>query len=160
MKLQKIAPKLKRKNNSLDIAHEKNWTKKFIKFKSGTRKLLIRTGECNQCGECCKTLNITVVRDVTLNQHKSIKELELYLSYRGICLVGEDIKHNQLFYSINIPCQQLGPENACKVHEDPEAKPLLCHRYPIEPDNSEDCSYQFHPSTPLRSVEFDIARTR
>jgi len=116
--------------------------------------LLIRTGEC------CKTLNITVVRDVTLNQHKSIKELELYLSYRGICLVGEDIKRNQLFYSINIPCQQLGPENACKVHKDPEAKPLLCHRYPIEPDNSEDCSYQFQPPTPLKPVEFDIARTR
>ena len=154
MKRQKIAPKLKRKNNSLDIAHEKNWTIKFIKFKSGTRKLLIWTGEC------CKTLNITVVRDVTLNQHKSIKELELYLSYRGICLVGEDIKRNQLFYSINIPCQQLGPENSCKVHEDPEAKPLLCHRYPIESDNSEECSYQFQRSTPLRPVEFDIARTR
>ena len=154
MKRQKIVPKLKRKNNSLDIAHEKNWTIKFIKFKSGTRKLLIWTGEC------CKTLNITVVRDVTLNQHKSIKELELYLSYRGICIVGEDIKRNKLFYSIDIPCQQLGHEKACKVHKDPEAKPLLCHRYPIETDNSEDCSYQFQPSTPLRPVEFDIARTR
>ena len=91
MKLQKIAPKLKRKNNSLDIAHEKNWTIKFIKFKSGTRKLLIRTGECNQCGECCKTVNITAVRDITLSQHRNIKELELYLSYRGIRLVVEDI---------------------------------------------------------------------
>jgi hypothetical protein len=38
------------------------------------------------------------------------------------------------------------------VHNDTEVKPLLCHRYPIEPDNSEDCSYQFHPSTPLRPV--------
>ena len=114
--------------------------------------MLIRDGECNQCGECCKTLNITVVRDVTLNQHKSIKELELYLSYRGVCIIGEDIKRNQLFYSINITCQQLGPENECKVHNDTEVKPLLCHRYPIEPDNSEDCSYQFHPSTPLRPV--------
>ena len=113
-----------------------------------------------QTCECRKTLNITVVRDVTLNQHKSIKELELYLSYRGICLVGEDIKRNQLFYSTNTPCQQLGPENACKVHENPEAKPLLCHRYPIEPDNSEDCSYQFQRSTALRPVEFDIAHTR
>ena len=154
MKRQKIAPKLKRKNNSLDIAHEKNWTIKFIKFKSGTRKLLIWTGEC------CKTLNITVVRDVTLNQHKSIKELELYPSYRGICLVGEDITRNQLYYTVNIPCQKLGSENECKVHEDPEAKPLLCHRYPIESDNSEECSYQFQRSTPLRPVEFDIARTR
>ena len=122
--------------------------------------MLIPTGECNQCGECCKTLNVTVVRDVTLNQHKSIKELELYLSYRGIRIVGEDIKRNQLFYSINIPCQQLGPENACKVHENPEAKPLLCHRYPIEPDNGEECSYQFQRSTQLNPVDFDIARIR
>ncbi len=160
MKHRKIVPKLKRKNNSLDTAHEKNGTIIFIKFKSGTRKLLIRNGECNQCGECCKTLNITVVRDVTLNHHKSIKELKLYLSYRGISVVGENIKHNKLFYAINIPCQQLGPENECKVHKDPEVKPLLCHLYPIEPDNHEDCSYQFHPSPPLRRVEIDIARTR
>ena len=122
--------------------------------------MLIRTGECNQCGECCKILNITVVRDVTLNQHKSIKELELYLSYRGICLVGEDIKRNQLYYMVNIPCQKLGSENECKVREDPETKPLLCHRYPIESDNSEECSYQLQRSAPFRPVEFDIAQTR
>ena len=111
--------------------------------------MLRRTGECNQCGECCKTLNITAVRDVTLNQHRSIKELELYLSYRGIRLVGEDIERNQLLYSIDIPCQQLGSENECKVHLNPEAKPLLCHQYPIEPDYSEECGYQFQTSSPL-----------
>jgi hypothetical protein len=105
-------------------------------------------------------MNITVVRNVTLNQHKSIKELELYLSYRGICLVGEDIKRNQLFYSINIPCQQLGPENECKVNKDPEAKPILCQRYPIEPDNSENCSYQFQRSTPLKPADYGNVRTR
>ena len=48
----------------------------------------------------------------------------------------------------------------CKVHQNSEAKPLLCHRYPIEPDNGKECSYQFQPSTPLNSVEFDIARTK
>ncbi len=122
--------------------------------------MLIRTGECNQCGECCKTIDITVVRDVTLNQHKSIKKLELYLSHRGICLVGEDIKRNQLYYTVNIPCQKLGSENKCKVNEDPEAKPHLFHRYPIEPDNSEECGYQFQPPTPLNPVELDISGTR
>ena len=118
-------------------------------FKSGNRKLLIRTGECNQCGECCKTLNITVVRDVTLSQHRNIKELELYLGYRGVRLVGENIESNQLFYSIEIPCQQLGPNNECKVHLNSEAKPLLCYRYPIEPDDYEECSYQFETSPSL-----------
>jgi len=105
--------------------------------------LLIRTGECNQCGECCKIVNITVVRDITLSQHRNIKELELYLSYRGIRLVGEDIARNQLLYSIDIPCQQLGSKNECKVHHNSKAKPLLCHLYPIEHDDKEECSYQF-----------------
>jgi Fe-S-cluster containining protein len=111
----------------------------IITSKSGNGQLLIRNGECNQCEKCCKTLNITVVRDVTLNQHRSIKELELYLGYRGIRLVGENIESNQLFYSIETPCQQLGPENECKVHLNSEAKPLLCSRYPIEPDVNEEC---------------------
>lgn len=122
--------------------------------------LSVRTGECNQCGECCKTVNITAVRDVTLRQHKSRKELALYLSYRGIRVVGEDIAQNQLFYSMDIPCAQLGPENQCKVHNDPKAKPLLCHTYPAEPDGTEECSYEFKPANPLGSTEFDIAQNR
>ena len=122
--------------------------------------MLIRTGECNQCGECCKILNITVVRDVTLSQHKDIKELELYLSYRGICLAGENIEENQLFYSISIPCQQLGPNNECKVHKSLEKKPLLCQRYPIEPDNSDECSYKFQTPSPLLPIETNIAQTK
>lgn len=112
--------------------------------------MLARTGECNQCGECCKTVNITVVRDVTLRQHKSKKELELYLSYRGISIVGENIEANQLFYSMNIPCQQLGTNAECKVYGDLEAKPIICHRYPMEPDGTEKCSYEFDRSNLLR----------
>ena len=82
------------------------------------------------------------------------------MSYRGIRIVGENIERNQLFYSINIPCQKLGSENECRVHKDPEAKPLLCHRYPMEPDGTEECSYEFQASTPFESTKFDIARTK
>jgi len=46
--------------------------------------MLVRTGECHQCGECCRTVNMTVVRDVTLRQHGNREELERYLSYRCI----------------------------------------------------------------------------
>ena len=122
--------------------------------------MLVRTGECNQCGECCKTVNITAVRDVTLRQHKSRKELELYLSYRGISVVGEDVEANQLFYSMDIPCQQLGVKGECKVHADLKAKPILCHRYPMEPDGTEECSYEFKSSSLLELKEFKIDRTR
>ena len=56
--------------------------------------MLVRTGECHQCGECCRTVKLTVVRDVTLRQHGNREELERHpqlLRYRsndvkvGIC---------------------------------------------------------------------------
>lgn len=101
-----------------------------------------RTGECNQCGECCKTVNITAVRDLALRQHGNMEELERYMSYRGIQVVGSDEERNLIFYSIRNPCSQLGPENECQVHGKPE-KPLICHRYPRTPDDIPECSYRF-----------------
>ena len=86
----------------------------IITSQSGNGKLLIRTGECNQCGECCKTLNITVVRDVTLNQHRSIKELELYLGYRGIRLVGENIKATNYFIQSKFLANNSDPRMSAK----------------------------------------------
>lgn len=101
-----------------------------------------RTGECHQCGECCKTVNITAVRDITLQQHGNIEELKRYLGWRGITVQGEDVERNLLFYSMEIPCEQLTSENVCKVHDSPD-KPLICHRYPWEPDDIEACGYKF-----------------
>ena len=109
--------------------------------------MLKRTGECNQCGECCKTVNITAVRDITLRQHGNIEELKRYLSFRRIQVVGEDVDKNLLYYTINIPCSQLGPDNVCKVHNSPE-KPLICHRYPWAKDDIAECSYTFEPAFP------------
>ncbi len=106
--------------------------------------MLERTGECNQCGECCKVVNITAVRDITLRQHGNMEELKRYLGYRGIQVVGDDEEKNLLFYSINIPCSQLGPDNECRVHDKPE-KPLICHRYPWAKDDIKECSYSFEP---------------
>ena len=117
--------------------------------------MLVRTGECNQCGECCKTVNITAVRDVALRQHGSLKELELYLSYRGIRVVGEDVEKNQLFYSMGIPCKQLGSENQCQVHVRPEEKPLLCHRYPQAQPDAEGCGYRFEGMNFLGTIKHD-----
>ena len=118
--------------------------------------MLERSGECNQCGECCKAVNITVVRDITLKQHKNLRELKLYLSYRGIRVVGEDVEANQLFYSINISCQKLGAEGECKVHEDVDAKPIICNIYPTEPDGIKECGYEFKPSS---LFEFEKTKT-
>ena len=72
---------------------------------------------------------MTVVRDVTLRQHGNREELERYLSYRGIRVVGEDVAANALFYEVDIPCSQLTEDNGCKVHDSPE-KPLLVPQIP------------------------------
>ena len=108
-------------------------------------QFLKRHGECHSCGECCKTVNMTVVRDVTLQQHGSLKELELYLSYRGIRVVGSDEKRNQLYYSMDVPCTRLTADNRCRVHNSP-SKPLICHRFPSSKEDIEDipdCGYSF-----------------
>ncbi|MCH7500827.1 MAG: YkgJ family cysteine cluster protein [Nitrospinae bacterium] len=112
---------------------------------------LKRTGECHQCGECCKTVNMTVVRDVTLRQHGNREELELYLGYRGIRVVGEDVAGNALFYEVDIPCSQLTENNGCKVHDSP-AKPLLCLKYPDAPNAIEQCGYAFERQSPLEHL--------
>lgn len=101
-----------------------------------------RTGECTECGECCKTVNITAVRDIALVQHGNLEELKRYLGYRGINVVGSDPGKNLLFYSMNIPCSQLTPDNRCRVHNTPE-KPLICYRYPWEQDDIKECGYKF-----------------
>ena len=106
-----------------------------------------RAGECHSCGECCKTVNMTVVRDITIQQHGSLKELELYLSYRGIRVVGSDEKRNQLYYAMDVPCSELTSENRCRVHGSPQ-KPFICHRFPTSKDDIEDipeCGYSFQP---------------
>ena len=108
----------------------------------------IREGECHQCGECCRTVNITAVRDVTLRQHGSLEELRLYMKYRGIRVVGEDVATNRLFYELDIPCEQLTEDNGCRVHNSPE-KPLLCLKYPEEPGDIPECGYTFRKKSPM-----------
>lgn len=93
---------------------------------------------------------MTVVRDITLQQHGSLKELELYLSYRGIRVVGSDEKRNQLYYSMDVPCSELTQDNRCRVHDSPQ-KPLICHRFPSAKEDIEDipnCGFGFHPALP------------
>ena len=107
--------------------------------------MMKRQGECTFCGECCQTVNITAVRDISIQQHGSLKELKLYLSYRGIEVVGENIEKNLLFYSLENPCSQLSIDFKCKVHNSPE-KPLICNRFPRDREDLEglkECGYRF-----------------
>lgn len=91
---------------------------------------------------------MTVVRDVTLRQHGNRRELERYLHFRGIRVVGEDVEKNYLFYQMDVPCSQLTGDKRCAVHGSPE-KPLLCLKYPWEPDDIPECGFSFRPTSPL-----------
>ena len=98
---------------------------------------------------------MTVVRDVTLQQHGNLEELKRYLSYRGIRVVGSDEKRNQLYYSMDLPCSELTANNSCRLHSSSE-KPLICHKFPESPGAIEDiknCGYRFVPSLPCQLTE-------
>ena len=113
-----------------------------------------RNGECHSCGECCQTINITAVRDITLNQHGNLEELQRYLSYRGIRVVGNNEKRNELYYSMDIPCGELTPDNRCRVHGS-EEKPLICNRFPESKEDIQDiknCGFRFKPILPGHPV--------
>ncbi len=105
---------------------------------------LNRSGECNFCGECCKSLNITTLLSHALKQHRSIDEVKLYYHYRNIKVIGINEQEDKLYIEVPIPCSQLTPDNRCLIHQDPEKKPLLCHLYPIAKDNIYQCGYIFH----------------
>jgi len=113
-----------------------------------------REGKCHSCGECCQTVNITVVKDVTLQQHGNLEELERYLSFRGISIVGSNEKRNELYYSIDIPCSELTSNKRCRVHGT-EEKPLICNRFPESQEDIEDiknCGFRFIPVLPGHPV--------
>jgi len=113
-----------------------------------------REGECHSCGECCQTVNITAVRDVTLQQHGNLEELQRYLSYRGIRVVGSNKKRNEIYYSMDLPCSELTPDNRCRIHGS-EEKPLICNRFPESKEDIQDiknCGFRFTPTLPGHPV--------
>jgi len=105
-----------------------------------------RDGMCHCCGECCQTVQITAKLGHALTQHRSVDEIKLYYSYRQIKVVGVDFHQDALFLEIPIPCQQLDQSNHCQIHGEPHLKPLLCHLYPAEPDDIQQCGFHFSES--------------
>ncbi len=108
-----------------------------------SRKRRERKGECIGCGECCKKVRITGVYSVIIHNHGSLDEARAYYSYRGIRLVEALPQADRVLLEIDIPCSQLTPDNKCRLHETPEKKPLICHKYPWFEDDVEGCGYRF-----------------
>lgn len=94
---------------------------------------MIRKGECNNCGFCCKVISRVKV-DFTITNDPP------WLEARGIPADG--IK----WFDIVDPCpklEQATPEETrCTIHE---TKPKTCQDFPTHPDDIRDspCSYWF-----------------
>lgn len=68
------------------------------------------SGECSQCGSCCKILNLPV---------KGLpKQYIHYLRTRGL-------KEDQGFFIIPHVCQHLTADNLCDIHESKD-RPIDC----------------------------------
>jgi Fe-S-cluster containining protein len=102
-----------------------------------------RTGNCTMCAECCRAIRLTTVLSETVSQHGSLDEARLYYSYRGITVAGIDEQKDRICLEMDIACSKLTKDGGCAVHDRPELKPVLCHRYPLEPDDIETCGYIF-----------------
>jgi len=102
-----------------------------------------REGECVQCGGCCKTMRITGILSHVLAQHGSLDEARAYYSFRQIRIAEVSAQTDSLCFELDIPCDKLTADNRCLLHDKPELKPIVCHRYPLVPDNVASCGYSF-----------------
>lgn len=102
-----------------------------------------RVGECVQCGECCKKIRVTSILSHIVKQHGTLEEAKAYYSYRGISLSEADEKKDRVLLELPLECSQLTVDNRCMLHDKPETKPVICHRYPWYEDDIESCGYSF-----------------
>jgi hypothetical protein len=86
-------------------------------------------------------MRVVMPYDHLLSSHGSIDEAAAYYSFRGGRLSGVDPKARLVAFEFAIPCDKLDAENRCALHETPEKKPVLCHRYPTGPDDIPTCGY-------------------
>ncbi|MDH4185085.1 MAG: YkgJ family cysteine cluster protein [Nitrospinota bacterium] len=102
-----------------------------------------REGECVGCGECCKVFRMTCVLSEIIAQHGALEEAQAYYSFRGARFAQVDHQADRVSIEMSIPCRQLTADNKCQLHDAPEKKPLICHRYPTAPDDIAGCGYKF-----------------
>ncbi|VAX18904.1 hypothetical protein MNBD_NITROSPINAE02-1710 [hydrothermal vent metagenome] len=102
-----------------------------------------RAGECERCGECCKTLRIRGTLSEIIAQHGSLDEARAYYSFRGINLADVNEKNDAILFELDIPCDKLTGDNLCALHDTPKKKPVICHRYPWFPDDVKECGFNW-----------------
>ena len=102
-----------------------------------------RYGACVNCGQCCKTLRMTGVLSELISQHGSLDEAKVYYSFRGIGITEVNEEIDSVLFELDIPCDKLTEDNLCSLHDTPEKKPVICHRYPWYEDDIEQCGFSW-----------------
>lgn len=103
---------------------------------------VVRTGECRQCGECCRRLGWLLV-------HADEHTIE-WIRVRDPEIEVEPDTEVPGYYNVSIPypCGHLvdlgGGRFSCDMHD---TKPLLCKQYPAPSDELKPgCGYGFRSS--------------
>ncbi|MBI4667481.1 MAG: hypothetical protein HY751_13855 [Nitrospinae bacterium] len=88
-------------------------------------------------------MRITGVLSNVLSQHGSLEEARKYYGFRGVKITDVAPEADRLCFELEIPCDKLTASNHCALHDKPEEKPVICHRYPLAPDDIENCGFYF-----------------
>jgi Fe-S-cluster containining protein len=117
-------------------------------------KHTLRTGHCNQCGECCKNLFLSYGRE-TIRTEEEFREIQ--------ARHPEDYQFFEPMYATEFAlafrCNNLGPDNLCM---DYEARPGFCRTYPTEEGIllgsrlPKECGFAF---APLKAFEDVLKQT-
>lgn len=110
----------------------------------------VRTGGCNQCGECCQSLYLTFQRTLiqTPEAFETLQALHPQ-EYASFVIAGSGER------GLVFNCKHLGVDLRCGAYE---ARPSFCHSYPTEEGLLNGgklpsaCSYRFEPKHSFRGV--------
>lgn len=124
----------------------KNWFTKLKHYfdppQAGTIEYTYytRTGDCNQCGQCCSNIYLLHNQEVIASSEHFEKLKQRHEDYRHF--VPIEITDS----GVKFRCTQLQDDNRCGIHD---SRPSFCKKYPSEDtillggELSPDCSYAF-----------------
>jgi len=93
--------------------------------------MMIRTGQCNQCGNCCKVAGYITEPTAELIEWTNARGIGLYEAADGYVQVA--------FPSV---CSHLRDGTACDLHGD--HKPTICKDFPTAPEQLlAGCGFSF-----------------
>lgn len=115
-----------------------------------TNKEYIISGSCNQCGGCCRKINLKTDRGWIRKEDEFLELLEKHQEFKRFTVSGID---RQGF--LQFSCSYLDDTGLCKNHAD---RLDICKNYPAKSlmfcggQVAEDCGYRIEKVTPFARV--------